>query len=114
MSFVVKEEEVGWKPHPIARGAEIKHLVTKREHKSDVTCMLVIVRKGVVIPEHTHAEQDDIIYPLSGRAKMWVDGIGEFELKRGVLVRVLKGTKHKVYDVTEDLLVYDVFSPATV
>ena len=43
---------------------------------------------------------------------MWVDGTGEFLLQPGVIVRVPKGIKHKITEVTEDLLIYDVFSPA--
>ncbi|MBN2809370.1 MAG: hypothetical protein JXR80_07740 [Deltaproteobacteria bacterium] len=43
---------------------------------------------------------------------MWVEGKGEFILQPGVIVRVPKGTKHRITEVTEALLVYDVFSPA--
>ena len=43
---------------------------------------------------------------------MWVDGNGDFALEPGVIVKVPKGTKHKNTDVTEDLLLYDVFCPA--
>jgi len=111
---IVKEEVVEWKPHSIVEGVKIKPLLTKEKHGADVTCMLVIVRKGLEVPEHIHEEQDDILYPLSGKAKMWIDGIGEFELTKGMLVRVQKKTKHKIYDITEDLMIYNVFTPATI
>ena len=45
---------------------------------------------------------------------MFVEEIGEFEIKKGILIRVPRGMKHSIYDVTEDLLVYDVFSPGTI
>jgi len=114
MSFVLKEEGVDWEPHPTFKGVEIKLFLTKKDHKANITTFLSHVRKGNIVPEHIHAEQDDNLYILSGRAKMWVDGIGEFELKKGMFIRVLKGIKHKIYDVTEDLLVFDVFSPASI
>jgi quercetin dioxygenase-like cupin family protein len=31
--------------------------------------------------------QDDILYILSGKGKMWVDGISKFELQKGKLIR---------------------------
>lgn len=113
MSFVIKEEEVEWKPHSFAKGVKIKPLLTKEKHGADVTCLTVIVKKGLEVPEHIHEGQDDILYILSGKAKMWINGIGEFELTKGMLVKVAKKTRHKIYGVTEDLMIYDVFSPAT-
>lgn len=112
MSFVLRGEEVDWKPHQTFKGLEIKSFLTKKDHKADITIAYAHVSKGTIVSEHIHAEQDDNIYILSGRAKMWVDGIGEFELKKGSFIRVLKGTKHKVYDVTEDVLALDIFAPA--
>jgi mannose-6-phosphate isomerase-like protein (cupin superfamily) len=35
-------------------------------------------------------------------------------LEPGVVVRVPIGAIHKIYNVTEELLIYDVFHPATV
>jgi len=43
---------------------------------------------------------------------MAVEGSEDFTLEPGVIVRVPKGTKHRIYDVSEDLLIYDVFWPA--
>lgn len=104
---------ISWRPHPIAKGVHIKPLVTKSDDGLDVTCMLVRVPAGNEVPEHIHEEQVDILYPLEGLAEMYVDGAGTFPLKPGIVVRVPKGTKHKIFDVTEDLLIYDVFQPPT-
>ena len=114
MSIVMKEKEIDWGPHPTVKDVKIKPLLTKKDHKTDMTVVLVNVKEDVIVPEHIHDEQDDILYVLSGKGKMWVDGIGEFELQKGKLVRVLKGTKHKIYDVKENLLIYDIFIPATI
>lgn len=43
---------------------------------------------------------------------MWVDGSGSFPLEPGCVVLVPKGTKHKIENVSEELLLYDVFWPA--
>ncbi|MCG6973848.1 MAG: cupin domain-containing protein, partial [Desulfobacterales bacterium] len=63
---------------------------------------------------HIHDKQDDILYPLKGKAVMWVEDVGEFTLEPGLIVRVPQGKKHKITDVVEELLVYDVFSPALI
>jgi len=103
--------DIGWIPHPTAKGVSIKPLVTRKDDGTDVSCMLVLVPKDNEVPEHVH-EEDDILYPLNGRAIMWVDGSGSFPLEPGCVVRVPKGTKHKIENVSEELLLYDVFWPA--
>jgi quercetin dioxygenase-like cupin family protein len=103
---------IPWIPHPIVKGVQIKPYISQKEDGLDVTCMLVNVPAGKEVGEHIHPTQDDILYPLSGKATMWVDGTGEFTLEPGIVVRVPKGTKHKITNVIEDLLVLDVFCPA--
>lgn len=105
-------EKISWMPHSMASGVKIKPLISQKEHGLDVTCMLVDIPAGKEMPEHIHENQEDILYPLQGKGTMWVDGTGEFLLQPGVIVRVPKGIKHKITEVTEDLLIYDVFSPA--
>ena len=105
-------KDVPWIPHPTADGVEIKPMISKGEHGLDITCMLVRVPAGNEVPEHIHAEQEDILYPFKGKAMMWVEETGEFSLEPGMIVKVPPGTKHKITDVREDLLIYDVFFPA--
>ncbi len=105
-------DDISWVPHSSADGVKIKPLVSQKEDGLDVTCMLVFIPVGREVPEHIHEDQDDILYPLKGRATMWVEGTGEFPLEPGVVVRVAKGVRHKVVKITEDILIYDVFTPA--
>lgn len=102
-------KNVTWEPHPINENVRLGFILTKKEDGVELTSLLAKVPKGEVIPEHTHPVHD-IILPLSGKGKIWIKGIGEFELKRGVLVNVPPGVVHKVYDVTEEMEIYDVFS----
>ena len=113
MQIVKKVADISWLPHPLVKEVNIKPLVTKSEDSLNVTCMLVRVPAGIEIPEHVHEEQVDILYPLQGKAEMDVEGTGTFQLKPGVIVRVPKGTRHRIFNVTDELLVYDVFYPAT-
>jgi quercetin dioxygenase-like cupin family protein len=109
---VINVEELEWQPHPTAKGVEIKVLVSEATQGTDVTCMLVRIGCGMEVPEHVHDHSDDILYPLVGKARMWVEGSGDFALEPGVIVRVSQGTKHRIFDVSEELLLYDVFWPA--
>ena len=114
MDICTKVDGLTWDPHPLAAGVKIKPLVTKRDHDLNVSCILVKVPAGIEIPEHTHEEQTDILYPLSGKAQMYVEGAGNFTLEPGVVVRVPIGAKHKIFNVTAELVIYDVFHPATI
>ena len=42
---------------------------------------------------------------------MWVEDGGVFPLRSGVFVVVPKGLRHRNFDVEEELVVYDVFTP---
>ena len=113
MEICTNVDSISWTPHPLAAGVEIKPLVTKKDDGLDVTCVLVKIPAGIEIPEHIHETQADILYPLQGIAEMYVEGAGNFTLKPGIVVRVPMGAKHKIFNVAETLLVYDVFQPAT-
>lgn len=106
-----EEDKIKWESHPLRNKVKLGYLLTKKEDGVKVTCLLARIPKGEMIPEHTH-KVHDILFPLSGKGKIWIKGLGELELKKGVLVSVPPETAHKVYDVTEDLEIYDVFSDA--
>lgn len=112
MKAVIREEELDWIPHPLNERVKRKILLTKRDFNVDITCMLVKIERGLGIPEHIHENQDDILYPLSGKFRMWIDGIGEFEVGKNVMVRVPKGVKHRISEAYEDVVLLDIFSPA--
>ena len=113
MEVYTKVEDLAWSLHPLFEGVQIRSLVTRKDDGLNVSCLLVKVPVGVAIPEHVHAEQVDILYPLSGNAEMHVEGTGKFQLAPGVVVRVPIGVKHKIFNVTKELVIYDVFHPAT-
>ena len=104
-------ENVEWKPHPIFEKIRMKILLSHKEDDMDCTIFIGNTPKGETVPEHIHENSDDILYPLSGKAKLWMQGLGDFVLEKGVIARVPKGVLHKVYDVTEDFYALDVFVP---
>lgn len=102
-------ENVKWEPHPMNHNVQLGFILTKKDDDVEITSLLARIPRGEVVPEHTH-EVHDILCPLSGKGKVWIKGLGDFEMKPGVIVNVPPGAVHKVYDVTEELTVYDVFS----
>lgn len=110
---IILEKNIKWQPHPKFKGVEIKPIFTQKMHGSQASIVLVRVKKGEEVPEHIHEDSDDIVYPLSGKARGFIEGVGEFIIQKGMAIRIPKETKHKMYDIEEDLVFYDVFAPPT-
>ena len=104
-------KDENWESHPLVKEVLLNFIITKKDNEAGVTCLFVKIPKGREIPEHLHELSNDIIVPLEGKAKIWVKGIGEFEMRRGVVINVPKGVKHKIFDVSEDFFAFDVFNP---
>ena len=113
MEYVVNEEELQWQDHPRMKRGQYKGLYSKEKHGSLATIQLIKVQKGGGNELHVHEESDDILYILSGQAKMEIEGAGTVQMKKGSCVRIPKNTKHRIYDVLEELIVFDVFAPPT-
>ena len=81
MDIVKKEKQLAWEPHPYLP-IQIKPFLSKKADGADITIFLVKLPVGKEIPEHVHETQEDIIFIVAGKAKMWIDGIGDFILER--------------------------------
>lgn len=112
MKYVTKGEDIEWKPHPAGyEGVKMKVIRSEEKDSTQSTIAWVLVKEGAGVPEHIHKESDDYLYILDGKAKMKVDG-EVYEVEEGTKITVPKQTKHEIFDVEEDLYIYDVFSPA--
>ena len=111
MSIVRSLGDIPESPHLFLRGVGMRVLYSLRDDGGDLTCFVIRCPAGSEIEEHVHEEETDVIYVLRGRAKMWVEDRGVFPLRQGVFVVVPKGLRHRTFDVEEELVVYDVFTP---
>lgn len=111
---IIQPEERKWDPHPQLPGIEVAYLVSKREDKTGITCALVHLPVGSQVDKHVHEHSDDIIYVLQGKAKMWIDGIGDVPLAAGTFLRIPKGVWHQPHDIEEDFVAHDTWYPALV
>ena len=108
---VIQPEKMNWEPHPQLKTAKVVYLLSNRDEKADLTCMLVHLPKGIQVEKHIHTASDDIIYVLEGKATMWIDDIGNVPMVKGAFIRIPKGVLHQPIDIEEDILAYDVFYP---
>jgi len=69
------------------------------------------LEKGRKIETHAHAESDQIEYYLSGKAIMFIEGLGEKIIEKGSFTYIPKGVKHGVHEVIEPLKIITVFVP---
>jgi len=111
MSIVRRLDSVDETAHPFLEDVGMRTLYSKRNDGADITCFVVRCTVGSVIEEHIHRDEADIIFVLRGKATMWVEDRGSFLLEAGVFVVVPKGLRHRTYDVEEELVIYDVFTP---
>jgi len=98
--------------HPQAAGVSLRYLVTRAGDGADVTLALVHLPAGCQPFPHIHEGSDDLIYVLQGKGRIKVDGCGQVALGPGTFVRIPKGVLHAPMDIEQDLLIYNVWSPA--
>jgi mannose-6-phosphate isomerase-like protein (cupin superfamily) len=110
MYFTV--DALPWEEHPSVRDVSIKKIITMTQFgQGSPSIIMVRIPAGIEVPEHIHANSEDILFILAGLGTMWIDGAGIVRLRKDAVVRVPHNTKHRIYEVTEELLIYDVFSP---
>ena len=110
-SKIIQHQDLKWEPHPQLANAKVAYLLSNREEGMDLTCFLVHVPVGTEVQKHIHENSDDIIYVLKGKAKMWIDEIGDLPMREGSFFRIPKGVLHQPHNIEEDLIAYDVFYP---
>lgn len=104
-----------WEPHPFADGLERRVLLTKRDQGADVSIFMFRVKRGsqpLDVPEHVHDDADDISYLLVGSADVEIEGEVQ-TMTSGSFLRVPKGKRHRVFNISPDFAAINIFSPAT-
>ena len=69
------------------------------------------LEKGKKIEVHAHNENDQLEYYTEGEALMFVEGLGDIEIRKGSFTYIPKGTKHGILNVSESLTLLTVFVP---
>lgn len=112
MDILFNTDDLQWTTHPSVKGVLIKKIVTTEKFgKASPTILIVKIPADVEVPEHVHEKSEDILFILSGKGTIRIDGSGKRQLQPGTVIRVPRNTKHNIFDIQEELLVYDVFTP---
>jgi mannose-6-phosphate isomerase-like protein (cupin superfamily) len=109
---VIQASESKFNPHAQFKGVEVCNLLTKREDHVDVTCTIVRWHVGAEIAKHVHEHSDDILYFIQGKAKIWIEGVGDVPVSAGSFVRIPKGVQHQPHSITEEVVAHDMWFPA--
>ena len=108
-----KIADVPWEGHFMDAGdSRIKWVYTAEKDGTPMTVMIIELQKGISLPDHVHPDQPDLIYAISGKATMFIDGQGEFPLEGGMVVVVPPNTLHAIRNIEETVTLYNVFAPA--
>lgn len=110
MSYLTNADRLRWEPHPSgAPGISMKKFRGSADGAAE-SIALVRIAPGAIVAPHVHEVSDDNLYILAGRATMRVAG-ETFPIAPGDQITVPMNTEHEIFDVTEELIVYDVFAP---
>lgn len=113
MQYLKYADELEWGPHPAGlEGVEMKKFRSKAEGAYKESIALIKIAVSAAVPPHVHADEDDSLYILAGKAKMRVAD-ETFVIVPGAQITVPAGVEHEIFDVGEEILIYDVFAPQT-
>lgn len=108
MPTVIHEDEVQAVSLP---GRDHKMIVKPQTGSSRMCAGVAVFPAGKHAPPHTHDNAEEVLYVLSGRGTVYVDG-EPHAITAGSFILVQQGQQHSLEaDAQGDLKVFYVFSP---
>jgi mannose-6-phosphate isomerase-like protein (cupin superfamily) len=78
----------------------------------NVSMGMNITEVGSMIPDHKHDDSEEVLFLISGRAKIVIEGVGEWEIGPETAFYSPLGVKHRVENIgDEPLRIVWVYSP---
>lgn len=78
----------------------------------NVSMGMNITEVGSMIPDHAHETSEEVLFLISGRAKIVIEGVGEWEIGPETAFYSPRGVKHRVENIgDEPLRIVWVYSP---
>lgn len=112
MEILFDTPTIPWQDHPSLKNISIKKIITTEAFGKDSPSIIMVkIPAGAEVTEHIHDGSEDMLFILAGRGTMEIEGQGRFSLRKDVVVRVPRNTRHRIFDVSEEIIVYDVFNP---
>ena len=108
--FIFDTEQGEWHPHPFAKGAMVRPLITQ-EQNPGLTIARVRLLPGAELPAHTHADSTETFFILSGVALCRV-GDQVVEMRPGQIGYAPPGVEHAVRNPgDEPVEALSIFNP---
>ena len=63
-----------------------------------------VTEVGSMIPEHSHEDSEEVLFLISGRAKLVIEGEGEWEIGPETAFYSPKGKKHRLENIGDEPL----------
>jgi len=105
---VLYSQEVGWE---IVDPSRKFKFIMKKEDMGPASIRMVQIKAGGEFPSEVHDESDEMVYIVTGKGKVFIEGVGEKEVHPGTFWYVPKGTKHAVTSVDEDATGFSIHIP---
>lgn len=81
----------------------------------NVSMGMNITEVGSMIPDHVHEDSEEVLFLISGKAKIVIEGEGEWEIGPETAFYSPRGIKHRVENIgDEPLKLVWVYSPPLV
>ncbi len=61
-----------------------------------------ITEVGSMIPDHVHESSEEVLFLISGRAKIVIEGVGEWEIEPETAFYSPVGVKHRVENIGDE------------
>lgn len=70
----------------------------------NVSMGLNVTAVGSMIPDHVHEDSEEVMYIISGRAKLVIEGMGEWEVGPDTAIYSPLGKKHRLENIGDEPL----------
>ena len=70
----------------------------------NVSMGMNITEVGSMIPDHVHTDSEEVLFLISGKAKLIIEGQGEWEIGPETAFYSPKGVKHRLENIGDEPL----------
>ena len=102
LPFVVAADVEGVKRDP-PRVSKLL-LAPKTVGTRNVSMGLNVTEVGSMIPDHAHEDSEEVMFIISGRAKLVIEGEGEWEIGPETAIYSPLGKKHRLENIGDEPL----------
>jgi putative monooxygenase len=114
ITLLRRKRTVNKKPFVVAKDVEGEERIPPRVSKlllapktvgtRNVSMGLNVTAVGSMIPDHVHEDSEEVMFIISGRAKLVIEGEGEWEVGPETAIYSPLGKKHRLENIGDEPL----------